>query len=228
MNKPRIGLVTIGQSPRDDIVPDLLPLWSGYELIQTGALDELVSREILCLAPVPGEDSGLFLVTRLRDGRHVSLAEKKLLPHLQTAIDRAVEQGVQLVVLLCTGSFPVLRCPVPFLALGQVLYHFVAAVVRPDTRLGILVPEVAQREAARQRWLQLLTDVRVVNLSPYQSDSEFEAELTAVNNLRECGLIVMDCAGYANRQRQRVRALLNRPVILPRTVLARVVQELIG
>jgi hypothetical protein len=37
----------------------------------------------------------------------------------------------------------------------------------------------------------------------------------------------MDCLGYAIRQKEMLKGLLNSPVVLARTVMARAVQELI-
>ena len=48
----RLGLITIGQSPRQDIVQDMLPiLGSSHELLQRGALDNLTATQLQNLAP---------------------------------------------------------------------------------------------------------------------------------------------------------------------------------
>ena len=68
----KVGAVTIGQSPREDVVQDLLPLMGEQvELIQAGALDELTREEVQAFAPGP-EDYAL--ISRLRDGSSVMLA----------------------------------------------------------------------------------------------------------------------------------------------------------
>jgi len=44
---PKIGLVTIGQSPRTDILPDMLMiLGHQYDVVETGALDDYTTEEI--------------------------------------------------------------------------------------------------------------------------------------------------------------------------------------
>lgn len=43
----KIGAVTIGQSPRVDVTPDIMPIFGAQaELIQVGALDGLSKEEI--------------------------------------------------------------------------------------------------------------------------------------------------------------------------------------
>jgi AroM protein len=62
MAAPVVGVVTIGQSPRTDVVPDITrPLPPGTQVIERGALDRVGPAELAGLAPVCGED---LLVTR--------------------------------------------------------------------------------------------------------------------------------------------------------------------
>ena len=61
-----IGMATIGQTPRIDVVPAMERiLGPEVKTIQAGALDGLTSHEISALAPAPGEQP---IITRLRDG----------------------------------------------------------------------------------------------------------------------------------------------------------------
>lgn len=80
----RLGLITIGQSPRQDIVQDMLPiLGSSHELLQRGALDNLTATQLQNLAPNPGEQ---VLVSSLQDGTSVVMAETKVVNLLQDCI----------------------------------------------------------------------------------------------------------------------------------------------
>ena len=51
-SRPRVGFVTIGQSPRDDVVPEMLA-WLGtpVDAVQAGALDGCSDDEIGAMAP---------------------------------------------------------------------------------------------------------------------------------------------------------------------------------
>ena len=52
MLKMKVGAITIGQSPRADVVQELLPLMGEQvELIQAGALDGLTREDIQAFAP---------------------------------------------------------------------------------------------------------------------------------------------------------------------------------
>src|SRR3984885_15845327 len=113
---PVVGVVTIGQSPRTDVMPDIAgPLPPGTRVIERGALDHIDPAELASLVPACGED---LLVTRLRDGTEVTLAEARLTPLLQDAIDDVTGRGAAVVAGLCTGSLAGGRCPRPLLMPG--------------------------------------------------------------------------------------------------------------
>src|SRR5438477_9211152 len=98
----RIGMVTIGQAPRVDVVPDMAELLGPVEIVERGALDGLTRDEIAPLAPGAGDE---VLVTRLRDGTPVFVAKRHVTPLVQRRIDELEAAGATLTVLLCTGAF---------------------------------------------------------------------------------------------------------------------------
>ena len=56
--KRRIGAITIGQSPRDDIIDDICPLLpESLEIIQKGVLDGMTSQELEAIAPSGTSDA---------------------------------------------------------------------------------------------------------------------------------------------------------------------------
>ena len=50
----KIGALTIGQSPRNDLIPEIEAFFKGAEIIQLGALDGLSKEQIADLAPSGG------------------------------------------------------------------------------------------------------------------------------------------------------------------------------
>src|SRR2546422_953146 len=76
--KPRVGMVTIGQAPRVDVVPAMADvLGPDVEIIERGALDGLGGDEIAQLAP---ESDDEVLVTRLTDGSSVFVGKRGVTP----------------------------------------------------------------------------------------------------------------------------------------------------
>ncbi|HWR29765.1 MAG TPA: AroM family protein, partial [Negativicutes bacterium] len=105
----KIGVVTIGQSPRVDVVPEMCAiLGSGVEIMEGGALDGLTYEEILAFTPRNGD---YVLVTKLNDGRSVTIGKPFIITRMQEQIDRLINEGAEGILLLCTGNLPKFSCP---------------------------------------------------------------------------------------------------------------------
>jgi protein AroM len=161
-----VGLVTIGQAPRVDVVPDMAAiLGPRVEIAELGALDELARPEIERLAPDAGDE---ILVTRLADGSSVFVAKRHIAPRVQARIDELEARGVALTVLLCTGAFPPLRSSRPLLEPERVLLGVLRGCTFPG-RLGVLTPSVRHVAQTDERWRGHGFDPVVVPLSPYET-----------------------------------------------------------
>ena len=221
--KRKIGAITIGQSPRTDVVPEMVEiLGPDVELVEGGALDGVSADQVAELAP---RDGDYVLVTRLRDGSSVQVAEHRILPRMQGQVDRLVAAGAEAVALLCTGEFPTFESSRLVVEPQVVLHHFVAAIAR-GRRLGVVVPASEQVAQETLRWQGVAGQVRVEAGSPYADIAELER---AVENLKgwRADLIVLDCIGFTGAMKARAAAIAGVPVVLPRTVLARTLAELL-
>ncbi len=219
----RIGLVTIGQSPRDDIVPGFLHGFGGRaELVQVGALDDLVAERVAAMAPRPGDQ---VLVTRMRDGHPVVVGREGLLPLLQAAISKVERARVKMVVVLCTGTFPELRAGVPLIEPDRVVLNLVRGLL-PSGRLGVVIPLPEQVTQATERWSSDWT-VSIRAALPYGQAAQIDE---AARGLRAFApdLVVLDCLGFTPEDGQRARKILNRPAVVPQTILGRVAAEVLG
>jgi len=140
-----VGAVTIGQSPRPDLLEPLRArLPSDVAVIEAGALDALVAEDL-------PDDAGSYpLTTRLRGDRPVTLDEAFLAPHVQDAIDAVEARGAGTTLLLCAGGFPDLR------ARGRLVRPFEAAVealrAMGARRIGVVVPIAGQAAPAERKW----------------------------------------------------------------------------
>jgi protein AroM len=214
--------VTIGQSPRTDIIPDLRTiLGDAIEIVEAGALDGLSASEIAGLAPAPGDE---VLVTRLRDGTGARIAHHRAVPLLRARLEELVPR-VDAVLLLCTGSFE------PFALARPIVYpeRLILGMVRAAAprHLGVITPDQGQVEEQQARWADAADRLSVVAASPYASAGslpQHAAELARSG----AELIVLDSLGYSVAMKAAVRGAADRPVVLPRTVLARAAMELLG
>jgi len=215
----RVGLVTIGQSPRVDVVPEMRAILGDVEVVECGALDELSKDEIEALRP--GEEEYL-LVTRLRDGSEVRVSRGRVLPLVEKCI-RKLEGVVDVVGLLCTGDFPELTSSKILVKPSELLLKVVEALrVR---RLGALVPDPRQVGVIAERWSRVSEDVVVESFSPYTGSPAALPEVA--KRFRDRDLVVLDCIGYGLEVKRVVMEVTGRPVIAPRTIMARVIRELL-
>ncbi len=214
--------MTIGQAPRDDIVSELrLLLGGGVSIVEAGALDDLLHEEIAALAPAAGE---AVLVTRLRDGSSVRVAHRHIMPRLARVVE-ALARRADLVLLLCTGTFPPLHAACPVLYPERLLRNFVQAVAS-DWHIGVVTPDTGQVAEQQTRWSEVGGRVTVCAASPYEDVSRL-AEAARDLASQRVDLIVLDSLGYNVAAKEMVREVAGVPVILPRTVLARAAAELL-
>lgn len=223
--KPTIGLVTIGQSPRVDLTPDLQALWqSRYTILERGALDDLTPAAIAQLAPTAEET---VLVSRLRDGSCARIAEERLIPLVEDAI-LDVSRQANAVFLLCTGEFPPMTSSVPLFEPDRLLRNTVRGILRPGQTLGVIVPEADQQEDILRRWAKYIDNPVITDFgSPYADDTQLLEQAAQRLKEQNVDLIVLDCLGYSQKMKALVKAITGRPVIIPRTLVGRLIEEVL-
>lgn len=220
--RPVLGLVTIGQSPRDDVMPQMMPfLPDGVYIRQVGALDGLTGEQIAKLAPEPGDH---VLHTRLRDGSAVTVGRERIVSLMRARIEQLLKEGTDLILLLCTGEFPALRSDAVLVEPDRLLVSVVDGL-RPR-RIGIFAPLPSQVEAASEKWMAVEAEKVYVAASPYTEPDQI---VRATEELQEhsVDLVVMDCIGYTEAHRRLVVKAIGKPVILAASLTARVLGELL-
>ncbi|MFP3392372.1 AroM family protein [Brevibacillus sp. SIMBA_040] len=101
----QVGMITIGQAPRNDVAPIIETHLAGRaELIQCGVLDGMTLEGIRQnLTPGPGE---YVLTSRLPDGEQVVMSRESIQPILQEKIKELESCEIPNILLFCTGVFP--------------------------------------------------------------------------------------------------------------------------
>ncbi len=241
----RITFVTIGQTPRADLVPEIvahLPI--DVDVAELGALDGLAGEEIARRAPGPDDHA---LVTRLRDGTQAVIGKRWVTGRLQellrgpgatagdgeatarngTATARngeATARNGTATVLLCTGEFAGLRGPGLFLDAQHLVDHGVAALCAGARSVGLLVP-LARQQDEHHYAPPAGQALRTAHASPYEDPASVFEE--AGRALAGCDLVVMHCMGYTEEQRSAVVAGAGRPVLLARRLVASALAQLL-
>ena len=224
--RPLVGLITIGQSPRVDVVPEMAAvIGPGVDVREAGALDGLSRAQIDALKPT-GDDE--ILVTRLHDGAAVFLGKERIVGLVEQRIAALERDGATLTALLCTGAFPRLRASRLLIQPHPVLLGTLRGLSWPG-RLGVLTPSVPHVPQTEARWRRDGFDPVVAPLSPYEEEDP-AALARAATAMREAGagLVVMDCMGFRRKTRDELAGLTGVPVLLANLLVARVIAEVGG
>ena len=220
----KIGLLTIGQSPRDDVLPGLLEiLGEGYEIIEAGALDDLTLEDI---NKVELKHDDYILVSRMRDGTEVKFTKSFVLPRLQDKILMLEKQGVKLIVIMCTGKFPKFKSDGLVVTPQEILKGVVEGTLK-EGRLGVVFPAAEQVSEADESLNMKDIEVYADHMSPY--DQEMEVYPLA-RRLKEknLDLIFLNCFGFNSHVKRVISEETGVPVIQSNALIARVLKELIS
>ncbi len=217
----KIGMLTIGQTPRDDLIPGLLEiLGPGYEIIEAGALDDHTLEDVLKIDLNPDH---YILVSRMRDGTEVKITKKYVVPHLQEQLDKLEAQGVRTTVVMCTGKFP------PFKTMGLVVTpsEVLKGVLEGSLKAGkiaVVYPTEEQMVNAEKDFGRENISVYADTVSPYEAD-DVKGLLERLIK-EDPDLIFLNCFGFPFSIKKQVQEATGKPTIHSSALIARVVKEL--
>lgn len=221
MHRGRLGLLTLGQAPREDVTPTFRTiLGPSVEILERGGLDGLSGEALAELIAREGEPS---VETRLRTGAAIALRRSALLPRLVSAA-RQLTADCHAALLLCSGEFPALEeaCP----GLIQPI-HLLRGLLRATARhrlLGLIGPE-SDLVAAPGQWAQYAPQVICAPASPYGAMAEAMAAGRILAG-QGAELIFLDDMGFSEEHRKAVAQAAGCPVLCATTSTARMIGEM--
>lgn len=221
----KIGFATIGEAPREDLVPFLREqLPAELEVAEAGVLNGLSHDEIMSLN---AHDDTLHLVTRTRSGASYRLNYQRTLPLMQRVVDDLVGQGVDLVVILCGADWSPVRADVPVVNPGRLFPNLIQAL-GGGLKLGVIKPDAGQVAHTEAQYRGIGLDPYVTAASPYQDNRiTLAREAALFLKERNVDLVWMTCVGMDEAMRAAVNDVLPRPTILARSILAKVISEML-
>jgi len=149
---------------------------------------------------------------------------------MQRLVDElAHDDQAELVVILCGADWSTLESPVPLVNPGR-LFPAVIASLAHRRRLGVIKPSPGQVAHEIERYRQLGIEPIVTAVSPYTGEARLALARRAAEELRDagCDLVWMTCIGMDEPMRKVVAEVTGKPVVLARTLLGRIVAELVS
>ncbi len=218
-----LGVITIGQAPRDDIAAlfaEHAP--AGTKVVLRGALDGLSDAEVDAVRPIDGGDT---LYTRLRGGRDVRISKKAVITRSPAIFRKLRADGCDVLVYACTGEFPAMEGDENVLFPSRVL-NGMATGLLPRGRLGLLIPLAEQAAKLSSKWARPGLEVVAEALAPSADRAEAEEAAQRLANQRP-DLVAMDCMSYTPTTKEWVKPALGVPALLAITATGRVLREML-
>lgn len=209
MSYSRIGTLTIGQTPRPDLIASLKQRFPDSEIIEVGALDPLDISDLPITTK--GGDGTYLLTTRMRDGSLVHVPESFLIPFMANGLKRLETKCVQAIFLLCAGTFAELSSPVPLIK-PFVLAHEMLANIG-ICNIGIIAPIPEQVRPIRKRWEAEGFNVTVWAADATNPDEAFISEVQSHQKETQFKALVLDYVGHPAEVSQTLQKKLGMPVI---------------
>jgi len=223
--KSRIGMISIGQSPRPDIISVFKETWRNHqpELIETGALDGLSHEDVQQMTPNESDD---VLVVRMTDGQQHIVGRRHLIPRIEVCADALIQQQVTAMILLCTGDFRPFHYPIPFVIPQKIVDNTISALVTSGQVVGIMIPAEEQQKQMRRNLMSNGIVPVFASASPHLGE---QGIVEAAHQLKrhEVDFIVMHCFGYTRAMRDIVKETTGKPVLLSNILVAKVTEELL-
>lgn len=211
-----LRLLTIGQSPRPDMVAELAAVLGERPIEVAGALDGLDADEIAALAPTADADA---FHSRTVVAGDVVVSKAAVTERLAQLIE---EGGDQPTIVGCTGRFSGLPRSLNVLYPSEVLAHLVETVMPGEGRLGVVVPIPQQIESFTDYWSRPGRPASVVSVHPGTDAS------AAATELQGSDLVVLDCFGFDDTARAQVRDGSGAPVLSAVRSTAQLAGELLA
>lgn len=213
----RILFVTIGQSPRHDLLDELTEdLAPHAHITEIGLLDGLSGSEIDSLKAQPGQSA---FVTRLANGVWLSLLREEINKLAHDRIAAVGEGEFDLVVLISTGLLRELESTCPTVNAQRAVDAVVISMAAQGDKIGLMLP-------LKQQTLDL--DIPSVSLFEtvfnHAAHGNYEQLQKAARALKDCAYIVLNSVSYSEADRQVVADVSGKPVILPRRIIANSIQ----
>lgn len=216
----RVASLTVGQTPRADVLPDILAhMPVPIEVEEFGALDGLSDVEIADLAPQADE---YCLITRLRDGREVLVSKPRVAERLEAICRSLDSRRFDLVVILSTGLFREFESPCPMVNAQRAMEASIDAIAAAGQTVGVIYPthrQIAENAGYSVPGLSLRFS--------YAESGMADSLREAATDLDSCDLIVLNSVSFTETDRGIVTRHTGKQVILARRMVAGAIRLLL-
>lgn len=210
---PRVAFLTLGETPRIDVVPDVLKyLDADVCPIEYGLLDK-IGPSALVGPGLQGQDD--CLITRLSSGSNILLSRRWADHRLSEIADEALNDGAEYVVLLSTGGVVPRMNPLCITVQGQKEINRTIDSMRAAS-LSVGTVYALEEQLVEVCSHGLISPATCAAAYPEDEEALFKAAI----KLADCDLVVLHSVRCCDAEAQLVKSVTGKPVVLARQVIA--------
>lgn len=210
-----IVFLTIGQTPREDLLIPYQSLLNNLTYKMIGALDGINKKDI------PQSQGEYPLITKLNNGSFIKVEKTFLEKELQRVVDNLHKEEVELIVLLCAGDFN-LNSKITIFQPNKIVPLFIQSFTSLK-ELGVVIPVEDQADAATRKWNQYgfkSHSIAISMNSKELDDYQWERWI----NIGNFNTIIFDCTGYMPDIIQQAKKMTNKKVFGTDELLMKVME----
>jgi hypothetical protein len=228
MAKPLLGLVALGSQPSPAIANTFLAANHSCDIATACLMGGLSTDDVASLH----DPSGTYpLFMRLSDSAATPLEVpmEHFVKRLPRCIDDLVSRGAAAIAISCAADFDMMDCAVPLIVPGRLLPTLVQSLKR-TRKLGIVIPNTGQVNAAYAKWRRDGFDPVVVAVQPRLAGMTLEAFADArqVFEQAQVGHVILDCFSFSESDGKILSHALRRPVLVAREATARAMSAVVS
>ncbi|MCR9074114.1 MAG: AroM family protein [Alphaproteobacteria bacterium] len=217
--EPRVAVVTLGQTPRIDVVPELCEMAGRpMEAMEFGVLDGVDAETLGRIAPGPGETA---LITRLRDGSDIVMSIDWTSDRMQEIYSEIAGIDIDLVVLMSSllGAVPAPARTTIFC--DRVVSRTIETFADAGLKVGIVLSLDSQGDMVVRERTRQPDMVRAAIARP----GDGAALAGAIDELAECDVLILHSVTYSEEERRKAATRSGKPVVLARRLVASAIRE---
>ena len=109
----------------------------------------------------------------------------------------------------------------------QPILHSLVQKLTLKKSIGLFVPDQSQIQQVQDWFSESQISFVPVTASPYREAAQMAERAKALKG-KDLSCVLLDCMGYSKQMKQDIQKACGLPVILPRTFIARLLNEMYG
>lgn len=191
----------------------------------SGALDGLNDDQLRAMAADP---IATGVPVELSDGNWLYVDHNQIDQRARGVIDTLKAEGADTIMMCCTLPWHSLETVPSVICPSKVLEANATALLPKGGCLGIIQPDVVTKDEEIKHWRALDLPVVSAIISPHEHSLDELADATRDLVSQGADLIVLDCLAFTREHWQRVRDVTDKPVLLPMSLLGKILDEAYG